>query len=335
MDSSAPKPTKSKKKPKSKKKGLLGRARTRKRRQKSKQKPIGLRNAKNAKTDTSTTAISDGTAQTPITPSKATAHTTSPNGSSLGSSASSNSSIHRPKSSKSMKSVKSINDRKRQKKAKSAGRLGIDPIQMKKQQDARKKEKTILITRTKRSKFARTGRIRLGKADIQQLRKGLEAKGLTEKDMLPLRDYIDLESDVHCIRHLGTHKIHIHATSKDKGLLCVNGSVDEFKSLKVIDILEIKNNAAPHTILTLKISKIEESKGRWSLSIDEQIASQWTLCQGMLCSINFINPLSLELKQVTVTFRNQYISRSVLVENVAFSKCENVTLNFSKSQCVH
>ncbi len=99
-----------------------------------------------------------------------------------------------------------------------------------------------------------------------------------------------------------------------QNLLHINGTIKSFEGLKLNDILEINDN------LTLQINCILNTGGtNCNLSIDSLICN---IYQSMICNINLINPLSLELLQVEIPFKNQYISRGILwkIENDLINK---------------
>ena len=186
--------------------------------------------------------------------------------------------------------------------------LGVNKDQLKRQKNARrdKKKKKTHFAKLKKLKTDRINNHRsISKQDFYEMDMN------KDDDILPMmRENINIDSSIHIIRNLGKHEIYIHNKEKDNkdiGLLRINANIEQFKYLKVNDILEILYN---EITLTLKISKIESSGARnWSLSIDSQIASQWNLSKGLISRINLINPLSLELLQIEITFKNQYISR--------------------------
>eukprot|EP01083_Nonionella_stella_P054578 144078_1 len=129
-------------------------------------------------------------------------------------------------------------------------------------------------------------------------------------DILPMRgESVDIDSSIHILNNLGKHKIHIHNQEKHlaHGLLRINANISEFGYLKMDDILSINDN------LTLKISCIDcGGATNWHLSIDEMIAQEYGIAPHSTATIRHINPLSLELSQTEVTFKNQYISRGTL-----------------------
>eukprot|EP01084_Bolivina_argentea_P228060 385260_1 len=127
------------------------------------------------------------------------------------------------------------------------------------------------------------------------------------------RDNIhNIDSAIHIIHNYGEHKLHTHSDNNNMNALKVN--INELYNgngykLKVNDILEIFDINNENIKVTLKISEIFESAGKWSISINAQIASQQHLKSSMLCNINLVNPLSLELMQIELSFTHQYISR--------------------------
>lgn len=164
-----------------------------------------------------------------------------------------------------------------------------------------------MINKTLRKK-KKKGQLGINKAQLKRQKNARDDKK-KQKDKKQIADDIDIDKK----QKLGKHKIYIHnkqkEREKDSGLLKINGNIEQFKSLKVNQILEIRHLETNKT-LTLKISKIEKSGAtNWSLSIDSEIAMIFNLNKSMNCDIYLINALSLELLQIEITFKNQYISR--------------------------
>eukprot|EP01083_Nonionella_stella_P256482 879029_1 len=138
-------------------------------------------------------------------------------------------------------------------------------------------------------------------------RKGTQSKLGVSKDQLKRQQNAQINNSMHILNNLGKHNIHIHKQEKRFGLLRINSNISEFADLKMEDILSINGN------VTLKISCIDcAGATEWSLSIDEIIAKKYNITPHSISLICRINPLSVELSQIEVTLKNQFISRRTL-----------------------